>query len=163
MAVDVIELQPPGKILEWKFAVRSAAEVLDYSMEILAARFGYLISAHRMGEHAPLAVALRNPRTKNQVVLGDPCPVKAAAVQNNSQVSEPVKRKCFRRPFPSPKCKTVHHMDVVAETNSAINVSTRQQLRFRCGGKQHQAQERQNQGCGFRHENKSSPGDNASS
>src|ERR1700719_4540170 len=123
MAVDVIELQPPGKVLEWKFAVRPAAKVLDYGMEILAARLRFLIAAHRMGEHAPLAVVLRNPRTQNQVVLGDSLPVKTAAIQHDPQVPEAVTRKCLRRPLPPPERKPFHQIDVVRVTTPAIKVA----------------------------------------
>jgi hypothetical protein len=87
--MDIVELQPPGKVLkkeELKFAIHSAAKVFDNRMKRLAPRPGDLVAAHGMCKRAPLSVVLRNPWSENQVVLIDACPVKAAAIEYDSEV-----------------------------------------------------------------------------
>src|SRR5260370_12350043 len=101
MGVDVVELQPPGKISEREFAVHAATEVDGGWPESCPARFRPLDSAHGVREGAPLSEVHRNSGPGHNVVLLHAGPVKAAAIQNNSQVCEAMQREHFHRAVPS--------------------------------------------------------------
>src|ERR1022692_5313270 len=104
MAVHVVELQPPGKVLEGDLAIHAATDVYENRMERRAARIRLLNSTQRMRERAPFPVVKRNSWPENQVVLLDTRPVNAAPVQHDSEVRETVKRHGLHRPIPSAEC-----------------------------------------------------------
>jgi hypothetical protein len=67
-----------------------------------------------------------------------------------------MKREHFHRAIPSAEGKAVHYIDGIRISYAGINVPTWKELGFRGGWKKHQAQQCQNHGNGFRHENGSS-------
>src|SRR5580700_1750492 len=159
MGVYVVELQPPGKLLQEKeleLAIHPATNVLDEGMKRLIVRRILLNTGHGMHERAPFSASHRDPWSENQVVLLNSLPVKAACINHHPKVRVTGKRQILKRGIPSAKRKTVHNIDGIGVRNSDVYVSTWDQLSPRYRREHRQAQECHNHGSGFRHENDSS-------
>src|SRR5579863_5655810 len=137
MSVYIVELQPPGEILEWNFAIYAPANIDGDRIEDCAARVGVLNTGHGIDEGAPPAVVSGNPWSQHGVVLRHPSPVKAAGVQHNSEIRPVTKWKCLGRTIPSAEAETIHNIHRICITHTGVNISLGNELGLRCGWEQH--------------------------
>src|SRR6202035_3336397 len=128
---------------ELELAIHAAADVPGDRVVRCAVRSHALRSAHRLHERAPFSYVGRKPRSQEDVVLLYPKAVKAAGVEYHAHVRVSGKGKVFQGSIPSAERIAVYDIHGIAVSHSNIYIPTREQLRSRCGGKQHKAHKRQ--------------------
>ncbi len=154
--VHVISLESPGKILERKFVVESAANIDEERIVDKSAGIQVPHADHGIDEGTEFADVGGDPWAADEVVLSNAgAAVKAAGVNDQAYMGKAWEGNGFKRAIPSAIALPLDYVGELSIGNTSVNVSIGQEPVELCrhrDGEQEHAQKRQHSGSSFRQE-----------
>ena len=149
VAVHVIALHPPGKILEAKLVVGATANVDRDGVIDEAVGVHVTNATHGVHEGAPFSIAEGKAWAGHEVILRDSSAVETAAIEHQSDARKAGKRERFKRTVPAAIALFVDHVGELTVGHSGVDVSIGQEsvkLRRHGDGKQKERHKCQRRG-----------------
>src|SRR5208337_3135301 len=152
MPVYEVALQAPGEAFEPELVIRAAAKVDGVWVvdEMVGVYVPY--ASHGLNEGTPLPKIGGKTRAEETAVHGHAGAVEAVGIEHKPEVRKAGKWKIFGRPLPAAIRLLVSDVCHLTVSNSAVNISPRQELCRHRDREQHKTNKRQHGGSDLGHE-----------
>src|SRR5712692_2242471 len=127
VTVHVIALQPPGKVLEGKLVIGTAANVDDGGVVDEGIRVHMPNAAHGVHKGAPLSNAGGNAWAGDDVVLLNPAAIVTTAIDSQPDARKAGKGQRLKRAVPAAITLLVDDVSELSVGNSGVDVSVGKQ------------------------------------